>query len=224
MLALDSPRRPGLDAVRAAAPPTRRAMEWTPAVFAAVLALAVVAHRTILAVQRDHDLPLPWMRLAMVVLAAGAAFTFDDPAECTLASAPVPRWQRRTIRLGLATAAWLSAWAVVLAVASAAPGALAVAPLTLEALGWLSVALAVAAVSDSTATVPAMLVSYVGAHRLPHRLALITEHQGPAWDAARDRWLALIAVAVVVVAASNCDPARRRLHRHRHAPDTGAPA
>lgn len=206
----DAPRarlRPGT--LSAAVAPTRRAMEWLPLAIAFTLAAALLVHGV---TTRPH-LPAAAHQLAlqigMAVLAAGSGFALDDTAAASLSHAAAGHGRRRFLRVSLAAAAWAVAWALLLGLAATAGGGLPAAQLTLEAVAWLAISLAVASCFGGAATGAAVLVAFIGVRLLPARVSLLGPI-GEGWTAVQGRWAALLAAGVLVVVWTSRDPARRR--------------
>jgi hypothetical protein len=191
---------------RAAVVPTARAMDRLSPAAGAALAVglagwAVLGHRS-----QPEATHLPALRLAMLTLAAGAAFALDDPAEATVAASPVTLARRRVIRLAVIVSGWALAWAAVTALVGLAPGSIPLLPVTVEAAGWMALSLAVAVTCGGTASPPALVVSFILAVQLPERYWLLT---GPAgWSGVQARWAALLLAAGSIVAWWSRDPAR----------------
>lgn len=200
--------RPPANACRIALRPTARAVEWMAPLGSAAVSLGVVGYAAVRSGGAPDAGSLTPLRLAMVALAAGAATAVDDPAAPTLAASPLPLGARRALQLGLVATAWLLAWAAALGAASWLPSRAPAAQLTLEAVGWLAIGLAVAVRFGSTASAPALLVLVVLVGRLPDRVALLTA--GDRWSALQLRWVGIVLAAVTIVAWSSRDPARVR--------------
>jgi hypothetical protein len=195
--------RPGT--VRAALRPTAAAMERMPAAVGTLAALAIVGYGRL----RRPDLPpIGDLRLAMLALAAGAGFAFDDPAASTLVASPTDLIRRKALRFGLAVAAWSIGWVLVLVVMAATGGPLPVAELTVEAAGWLTASIAVAAAFGGAATGAALVGFAVAVHHLPASLSLRTAEDG--WSSVQARWALVVIVSGVIAAGASLDPARSR--------------
>ena len=128
----------------AACIPVTRAISWRPLAGGSVIGLAVLAWLRM----RDAGTfgLVGGLRVAAVLLAAGAAFALDDPAATTLASSPTPLSTRRSMRMAMALGACFATWAVMLSIAGS-PARTAAAGLSVEAAGMLAVALAAASVA-----------------------------------------------------------------------------
>jgi len=162
-------------------------------------------------------------RVAAFLLAAGTAFALDDPAATTVAASPTALRARRAHRLVPAAAAWGVLWGLtVTATTGAAPG-VSVAPPTVEAAGMLALALAASAIAaphvperrGGVVAGPALTLAMLGvllAQYLYPRWATLFAFSpaAPEWDAARMRWVFLLAAAVITLALVSLDPARRR--------------
>lgn len=165
-------------------------------------------------------------RASAVMLAIGAAFMLDDPAEATVAAAPLPRALRRALRVAVGMPAVALAWAGLLAWASASV-AVPAAALTLELAGFCAVALAASAVATpyvpdglgGVAGGPTLAALVVGAVKLPERWALLPPHPlVRGWSAAHTRWWPVLGCGVAIAAAASLDPARRVMNRRCLAP------
>jgi len=93
-----------LAAAKASCAPSLRSLPVPPLAAAAATAVALGA----LAAQTA---PVISVRLAAVVLAAGAALAIPDPAAPTVEAVPVPRWVRAVVRLAPLFGGWAVAWA-----------------------------------------------------------------------------------------------------------------
>lgn len=160
--------------------------------------------------------PLTYVRVALIALAGGAAFVFDEPAAAAVAAVPVPRRRRTGVRL-LAVAPPLGVWAMgVLALALHHP-ATPVRGLLVEGVGVLALAPAGAALLRLAGRdEPGELVaSVLGAALLavllfdppPHSVPLFPVAAG--WTVSTLLWAGLATVAGIVVAASSADVGRR---------------
>lgn len=206
--------------------PVTRGMAWVPllgATAASVGLLCVLLYPN----GGSTATSLASLRLAALLLSAGAAFALDDPAASTLAPSPTSPLARQALRLGVLLATLAALWTALVVVASVlagvAPSALPVGAVTLEASAMLAFALAVTAaahrttdgrggVAGSSALLLAMLAALIGQQRWPRHLTLFPfDASDPAWALAHVRWAGVLVVAVVVLAAASSDPARRPL-------------
>lgn len=185
------------------------------------------------------DDPLPEMvdalRVAMVPLAIGVAFTLDDPVDRWLAT-PVPLASRRWIRVATAVAAVAGLWVAVLAATDlivGLPGGLPAAMLTTELGTLVAITLAAAAVGGrwlaggAGGIVGATTVLIVAAVQLvlPARWSLFVPYRRPpqsggqptegriTWVLAHQHWAWIGLAAVVVLMVASSDPARRSLRQ-----------
>lgn len=218
-----------------------------------LLAGAMIAAAAVVLNEPTAPDPLPEMvdalRLAMVPLVVGVAFTLDDPVDRWLAT-PVPLAARRWVRLGITAVGLIVLWGGVLGVAEAfvgIPDGLPTATLTGELATLTAVTLAAAAtagrsladrVGGIVAAPTALLVATVQL-LLPARWALFVAYHRPPrtgeppaaewldWVVAHQRWAFVAAAAVVVLAVSSRDPDRRSLRQLVNAapaPSTREPA
>lgn len=204
--------------------PVTRGMAWAPllgATAASVGLLCVLLYPN----GGSTATSLASLRLAAVLLSAGAAFALDDPAASTLAASPTSLLARQALRLGVLLATLAALWTALVVVASVlagvAPSALPVGAATLEAFAMLAFALAVTAaasrtadgrggVAGSSALLLVMLAALIGQQQWPAYLTMFPfDPSDPAWASARARWVALLVGAVVVLAAASSDPGRR---------------
>jgi hypothetical protein len=217
--------------------PTLRSTAWGQLITGGALTVLLV-----LAVCGRADLwigeVVDRLRIAMVLLAVGAAGTFDDPTRPHLDSTPVRRAIRQSLRLVVAASVTSGSWAIALVLAEHhpmlghhRPRGLPLAAVSVEAAGLVALTLAVAAVVGRPRGTPAVLAGAgtaltappVVAMWTPLRHAMFPSFQGetdPAWLAAHQRWLAVAVVAAVVVGWALRDPARRPAARRPR--DTGA--
>ena len=201
--------------------PTTRAVGWGPALAAFGLSLGLLALAVRPGLALSPEELVRWLRLATIVAALGCAFVLDDPSEPTTESVAGSLLLRRTLRVALllpaAAAWWVAALWRVRAVHPGLP--LPVAALTLEVTALLAVTLALAAAGSHLAperrggvvAAPALLALAVAATLLPGRVALYAQPVVGAWDAAHQRWVALLGLALATFAAASRDPAHRRL-------------
>ena len=214
--------------------PVMRSTNWrhvhSAGLIAMVLALSV--HRLPEPVFAELVVPL---RYAMVTLAAGSAVVFDDPTRPELDAVPTSLAVRQVTRIGVvlgAVALWWTACLVAVAVhpimrEAAAHGRwLPVPALTLELIGVVAVAFAVAAVtvrrrggSGALTGGGAVLVLSVLVLLLPARFTLFPDvRPGPEWDRAHLRWFAVAALGTATTAVALRDPARRLWNVERRSP------
>ena len=164
-------------------------------------------------------LSLYLLRAAILAFAVGLAFLLDDPARHTTAAVPTPRPVRIALRVALAAPAAAAWWTAALLLVP--PGARPpVGDLTLEAGAAcvLAVTGAAAAVRFSEVTRPGppvaggLLTTAVLALRVwPGGWALFVPVQDERWAAAHDRWLVVLAGAVILGAVCAVEPLRRRI-------------
>ena len=193
--------------------PLRHALRWQPSAGAVVLAAALVAWKA--GDLQDPGTALMTLRGVAVLLVLGAAFLLDDAAADTLACSPTSlAWRRSSYLLGIATLTGVP-WALALGTAQSLGADLPVAALTLEFGALLALALAAAAGlarwadarEPGVLAVPLIVGLVLALFRLPERWALVVG-PGPGWAAAHQRWALLLALGLLVVAASLRDLAR----------------
>lgn len=135
--------------------------------------------------------------LAAAMLAAGVGFVFDDPAEVTVASVPMPLLARRLLRVALALPLVAGLWVLLVwyGGADASQPTLVLAALAALAgavgarYGWVA----------GAAVPPALLVC---SFALPERIGLLG-----AGDATTARWLVLLGIGIAAFYAACRDPA-----------------
>lgn len=191
-------------------PGTVRAVPWGPLLGGAALGLALVH----LASDDPGSIMLR-LRLAAVLICAGAAYVVDDPAAATLACSPTPLLGRRALRVAGAVVAAGAVWAALLLDVrwATGPGGWPPAALTLQAGALLAGGLTMAVlasrfapdgrggVAGSASVVVLVLVSVV----LPGAWSPFS--LGEAGSTLRT--LALLAGGTVAFVLSSLDPARR---------------
>lgn len=207
-----------------------RALSWSPLLCGTAVALAVVT-LTHLAARPTAAEATVHVRLAMVPLAMGVSFLFDDRAEPGLRALPRGLGQRRLARLLVMAPALAAAWVAVLAWSSAAQTpiatgspragfALPVVAFSIELTGLVTIAIASAAVgirlrdhaSGGLVSVPVVMASVVVLWLLPEELAVwlpyvpapsAGETGGAPWAAWLDahRRWSVLAVTASVAAA-----------------------
>ncbi|MFC9507485.1 ABC transporter [Streptomyces sp. NPDC057002] len=162
-------------------------------------------------------LTLPLLRAAILAFAMGLVFLLDDPARHTTSTLPTPRPVRIGLRAALVlpvVAAWWTV-ALLLVPEDIRPP---VADITLEAGSAfaLAVTAAVIAVRRSDIARPGarlaagLLTSAVLVLLFwPERWALLVPVQDERWAAAHDRWVVVLAGAVLVGVLGVREPLRR---------------
>lgn len=187
--------------------PTARAVDWTAPVAGAGVALALVGG----SVLSQPDAPvlanLVSLRVGMAVLAVAAALAMPDPAEPTAAATPTPRRRRWAVRSAVVIGGWAAGWIAALAVGATAGGPTPGLALSVEAVGWLAVAVLLGRIGGSGMGVAGVLALWVALPLARGRWAVVPAD--PQWSALHARWLGLAMVAAAAVAASYPDPPRR---------------
>ncbi len=153
--------------------------------------------------------PYAWLHLALVPLAAGAAFALDEPAAAAAAAAPSSRRRRTAGRLVLLVLP-LGVWgAGVAAVALRAPGT-AVGALLATAAGVLSLTVGAAAVLQWAGRAePGEPVAAVAGALLLGVLVL-DPAAVPMPPDGLVPWAAAALAGVLAVALASAEPGRRR--------------
>ncbi len=211
--------RTGVAALRARqmtalAPPALRVVSWQPLATAMAVGIVIVATGSPASVMTR-------LAIAAAAVAAGTAFTLDDPASVTLAASPTSRPARRFARVAcvaVVTGMW---WAAAAAVASSRMGALPLRGLALELAAFVAVALAVSATAASqgdqtgggVAGVVVVVACY-GSTFLPPRWWLPFPAY-PSAPGASARLTATFALAACLLAVTSRDPASRTVSIRR---------
>ncbi|HEY3009330.1 MAG TPA: hypothetical protein VGJ63_14860 [Micromonosporaceae bacterium] len=190
-----------------------RAISWHPVLAGWAIGAAVLGWKA----DDVHDAAgaATLLRIVAVLLVTGVVGLLDDDAANVLAPIPVPLAWRAGVRCGLAGVAVAAPWAAALLWVR--PGHSAVA-LTLECAALTAFGLAVASGiarwwsprDAGLAAGPAVLGAAAFAALLPPRWAMFAP-PGAGWPTAHVRWAVVLAVALVVLALTVRDPARRAI-------------
>lgn len=192
---------------------TVHAVAWQPPLLASVLATLAVA------IGPGPDTVLP-LQVAAVVLAASAAFAFDDPAFEMIAALPSTLAARRTVRLLLVTVALWTVWVSLLGWRHPAD---AQEVWTLIAmfggLFWLSIGISGAAGRrtggiGAAVTGPTLLLALVASSVVPPRWRPLPLGDVPGgWAALQVRWSAAALLGASLLCVSSRDMLARWPHR-----------
>jgi fluoroquinolone transport system permease protein len=202
--------------LKALAPALFRAVHWQPVVVSAAASALLLWWQWGATAQPAKALWL--LRAVALLLAVGIAFALDDRTRPTLAAVPTPlRWRASVRLICVAPPAALAWCAALVLVEWRADGTVAGWALTLEAVAFGAVVLALAGglarwrdVTDpGTVVGPAILGLGLLVPQLPDKIALVGL-PGPGWGPAHLRWTSLFAIAVAVLALSLRDPAAAR--------------
>ena len=185
-----------------------RAVSWGP--------LAVVGLAGLLAVALTSDPGATLLRaqVAGVALGAAGAYVLDDPAAMTLGSSPTSLAKRCALRLTGGVLVALAAWG---AIALAARGDVPLRGLTLEALTFLVLGFAVAALSARlvsptvAGTIGSVIVVVVAASGLVARARWWPIPTSPLDPSATRELAVLTVVGLVLLLPASRDPAARTL-------------
>lgn len=197
--------------------PVHRAVPW--GALGASGAAGLVLTALIRTGETAERLSLYLLRAAILAFAVGLAFLLDDPARHTTATVPAPRPVRIALRVALAAPAAAAWWTVALLLVPPG-GRPPVGDITLEAGAAcvLAVTGAAAAVRFSEVTRPGLPVAggllttaVLAMLFWPGRWALFVPVEDERWAAAHDRWLAVLAGAVILGAVCAVEPMRRRV-------------
>jgi hypothetical protein len=208
--------------------PAARSARWQPMLAAGALGgiLAFVQTRDPCARSGappclDPSARLTALRVAALLLAVGAAFLLDDPAEESTAHLPTPRWLVRALRVALALPAMALVWAATVRVALPPrpdPSPYPVGALTLEAGALVAAGLAIAAAAAAlvpeglggVAAGPVVLALVGAALLLPERFQPFVGPAHPRWRDAHEQWALAGAAALALLAWASRDRWRRR--------------
>jgi hypothetical protein len=160
--------------------------------------------------------PLAYVRLALVALAAAAAFVLDEPSAAAVDAVPATRRGRTAVR-AIAVALPLAVWTSGVLALERRNSATAAGALLVEGAGLLAVSVAISAILRLTgrAEPGEIVASFLGAAMLaalifnPLAWSVPLFPVGGGWAASTALWgSATVAAATLVVAASR-DPYRR---------------
>lgn len=182
--------------------PTLRATRIPPLLVAGLVGAAIVTPPAATGSTLHPDNHITLLRLVMVCLGLGVAFTLDDPAKPTVETVPVPAWLGALTRAVTAAAVSGACWAAALAVTRYGPetASLPYADLTREAATVVAIAFLASAVGwrhsprgiGSPLAAPALLLVVTVVALLPTPVELVVG-VGDGWDATHDRWTYLLA-------------------------------
>lgn len=189
--------------------PVIRIVPWVP------VAAATVVSALALPALADASAPASqiWgLRIAAVLLGAGASFTMVDPM-APLSVTPTPRWLRQWLRVVIALAPAAAVWTSLYAVAdsTAAPVGLPAGDLASEAVVCALAGLVGAAVAArrghslttavaGPATQGGLMVATLF---LPAKYSAWPLPAAPQWERAHDWWWAAVPVLVVALGFAN---------------------
>lgn len=160
---------------------------------------------------------------AVAAVAAMSAFAIDDPAAVTVASTPPSLLVRRTSRVlvvAVAIAAW---WVIIAATTEARFGPVPVGAVSIQFVGLVAVALAVAAIAARADLTERDGLAGATACMIVHGLTLAPlpswspAPRGPGTPGTATRWLVVTAISVAVFLWASRDPASRRWLRPKPA-------
>ena len=159
---------------------------------------------------------LLYVRLALVALAAAAAFVLDEPSAAAVDAVPATRRARTAVR-ATAVALPLAVWTAGILALERRNGATAVGALLVEGAGVMAVAVALSASLRLTgrAEPGEIVASVLGASMLavlivnpwPGSVPLFPV--GDGWAASTALWCSLAVAALMLVVAASRDPYRR---------------
>jgi len=194
---------------------TLRGVDWAVVLGGSAIGIAILAGCVAFA---NDGPPLPQVRLALVALAAAAAFVLDEPAAGAVDAVPNTR-RRRTAARTTAIALPLAVWILGVLALEQRNAVTPAGALLVEGAGVLAVAMAVAAVLRlvGRAEPGEIVASVLGAAMLgviifnppPHSVPLFPIDDG--WAASTTLWTCLAVAATILVTAASGDPYRRRV-------------
>jgi hypothetical protein len=158
------------------------------------------------------------LRAAGMLLAIALGWLAEDSAGVTVAGSPTTLAMRRAFRAAIPVGVATSTWVAACAVAQHRDPGLAALPATVEVVTLAAVAIATTSVQARREPGervghlgPVVLVCFLfSLHFLPDRLSLVPDATSGAIDAVHLRWLAVAAVATVLILATVRDAASRR--------------
>ncbi|WKX10429.2 ABC transporter [Streptomyces sp. NL15-2K] len=195
-----------------------RTVPWRALGAGAVVGLLTVGLPRLLSIPPDPWMALNLLRGAALAFALGLAFLLDDPARHITTPVTTPRWIRTGLRAALVApvaALWWTA-ALVLVPREVRPP---IGAVTLEAAATAALALAAAATAIRLTDEPepgpsvaaGVLTTAVLAPLLwPGRWTLFVPVGDPRWEAAHQRWAAVLVAALLVWGVCGPEPLRRR--------------
>ncbi|GIG20208.1 hypothetical protein Cch01nite_09320 [Cellulomonas chitinilytica] len=191
---------------------TLRGVDLVPLLAGCALGSVILAGCVVAA---DDSPPLTFVRLALVALAAAAAWILDDPAAAAVDAVPRTRL-RRTLARSVALAVPLSVWVVAVVALDLRSTATPAGALLVEGAGILTITVALAAMlrfagRDEPGDVAATVVcaAMVALIVFPHPWSAHVFPVEDGWTGSSVLWSALGAAAAAVVVAASRDPARR---------------
>jgi hypothetical protein len=192
---------------------TMRGVDWAAVLGGSSLGAAILASCVAFA---DDGPPLPQIRLALVALAAAAAFVIDEPAAGAVDAVPNTRRRRTTART-TAVALPFAVWVLGVLVLEQRSALTPAGALLVEGAGALAVAVAAAAILRlvGRAEPGEIVASVLGAAMLgviifnpqPHSVPIFPIDDG--WAASTTLWTCLAVAATILVIAASRDPYRR---------------
>ena len=189
---------------------TVRGVDWRTVLGGSAIGAAILAGCVAVA---DDGPPLPQVRLALISLAAAAAFVLDEPAAAAVDAVPNTR-RRRTVIRTTAVAVPLAVWVLGVLALELRNVVTPAGALLVEGAGVLAVAVAFAAVLRLIGRVEPgeMVASVLGAGMLgviifnppPHSVPIFPIHDG--WAASTTLWAGMAVVAAILVFTASRDP------------------
>ena len=194
---------------------TLRGVDWAVVLGGSAIGTAILAGCVAFA---NDGPPLPQVRLALVALAAAAAFVLDEPAAGAVDAVPNTR-RRRTAARTTAIALPLAVWILGVLALEQRNAVTPAGALLVEGAGVLAVAMAVAAILRlvGRAEPGEIVASVLGAAMLgviifnppPHSVPIFPIDDG--WAPSTTLWTCLAVAATILVTAASGDPYRRRV-------------
>ena len=192
---------------------TLRGVSWSAVLGGSALGAGILA--VCVAYAADGP-PLMYVRLALVALAAAAAFILDEPAAAAVDAAPVTRRVRTATRAS-ALALPFAVWTAGILALDRRNNVTVVGALLVEGAGVLAVAVALSAILRLTgrAEPGEVVASVLGASMLavlifnPSPGSVPLFPVGDGWAASTALWCSLAVAASILVVAASHDPYRR---------------
>ena len=191
---------------------TMRGIDWAVVTGGSAISAAILAGCVAFA---SDGPPLGYVRLALVGLAAAAAFVLDEPAASAVDAVPNTR-RRRTAARTTAVALPLAVWVVGVLALELRTAVTPAGALLVEGAGVLAVAVAVAAILRlvGRAEPGEIVASVLGAAMLgviifnppPRSVPIFPTYDG--WPASTTLWACLALAATILVIIASHDPYR----------------
>jgi hypothetical protein len=147
--------------------------------------------------------------LAAVCLAIAAGTAVGDDARDLMHASPTPWWVRGGLRVAAAVGVAVVGWLLLLGYVAAVTN-LHADEWSVRLAALTAVTIAAALHWGSAAALPAALVTFAVAYRMPKRWLMVVGPDAPGFGAAQARWLTVLVLAGTAVCLLLRDPARPR--------------